>query len=290
MSVVAEEFVVTIAGVDVAGKRWRNGERRVIALHGWLDNAASFDVIAPLLRADIVALDLAGHGLSYHRTPQASYNIWEDLPDLVRAADALGWHTFDLIGHSRGATVCTLLATALPERVGNVVLLDGLRPPPMPIENFAEQLGHFLREHLAPPREPSTLESIDKAIKVRCRATNMSESAATLIVKRALRQTGNGWQWRHDPRLRLPSAVMLSSQHIGAVLKQFSQMPHRVFFADCGAGVLLKKDSDVEHWARELNVELLGGGHHFHMEESAVILAQKINAFWQELEFKDADS
>jgi len=49
---------------------------RLLALHGWLDNAASFDRLAPLLceHFHIVALDLPGHGRSGHRPPGTWYH------------------------------------------------------------------------------------------------------------------------------------------------------------------------------------------------------------------------
>jgi len=280
----AEEFVVNVAGVDIAGKRWRNGARPVIALHGWLDNAASFDIIAPALDGDVVALDLAGHGLSYHRTPQASYNVWEDLPDILRVADALQLARFELIGHSRGAIVSALLATAMPERVSSAVLLDGLRPNPVPEVDFAAQLGLFLREHLAPPRAPTLYDSIEKAIEVRCRAGAMSEANAALIASRALLQTPAGWRWRHDPRLRFASAVKMSQANIDAVMARLAPKPHRVFFAEQGGALVLQQYGEIERWSRELKFEILPGRHHFHMEEPAAELAAKINAFWRELE------
>jgi len=61
-SPVAVELV-TGAGT-LRGLRWgRSGDASILALHGWLDNAASFARLAPLLMdADVVAIDLPGHG------------------------------------------------------------------------------------------------------------------------------------------------------------------------------------------------------------------------------------
>ena len=73
-----------VLGVRLAAQRWHAGaSHRVIALHGWLDNAESFSLLAPQLPdADLVALDLAGHGWSEHRAAHASYLIWDDLKEI----------------------------------------------------------------------------------------------------------------------------------------------------------------------------------------------------------------
>ena len=277
-----ENFTLSVAGVAIAGKRWCNGSRRVLALHGWLDNAASFDVIAPLLDADVVALDLAGHGHSYHRTLQASYNIWEDLPDILRVAEQLQWSTFDVIGHSRGAIVATLLTATTPERISSTVLLDGLRSDAVPDSAFCDQLALHLREHLAPRGSRSHYSSLEHAVRVRCRATGMSETAALPIVTRALMETEQGWCWRNDARVRLASAVKMSQAHIDATLTRFVQQPHLVLLADQGVGAMLKRKGELEQW-KNLRMELLAGSHHFHMEAAASELARKVNAFWREV-------
>ena len=50
------------------------GQPRVLALHGWLDNAASFLPLAARLPAlDLVMLDLPGHGRSGHEIGRAAW-------------------------------------------------------------------------------------------------------------------------------------------------------------------------------------------------------------------------
>ena len=101
----------------------------VIALHGWLDNAASFSHLAPLLPGlRIVALDQAGHGHSSHRAPGCGYQLWDYALDVLQVADQLGWQQFALLGHSLGAIVSLLLAGAVPERISRLALIDGLIP------------------------------------------------------------------------------------------------------------------------------------------------------------------
>ena len=55
-----------VNGLKIAGLAWGQPDRTpLLALHGWLDNAASFAILAPMLdQYYVVALDLTGHGLS----------------------------------------------------------------------------------------------------------------------------------------------------------------------------------------------------------------------------------
>lgn len=273
----AEELLLSIAGVEIAGKRWRNGGLPVIALHGWLDNAASFDRLAPLLAADVVALDLSGHGRSYHRSPQGSYNVWDDLPDIVRVADQLGWQQFYLLGHSRGAIIAGLLAAALPERILGSIFLDGLTPPPLPIEDTFKQLGRHLREHLGPPKPAARYESLQRALEVRCRVGGIDEHVARPIVERGLKFIDNEWLWRVDPRLNYASAFKLSAEQITLLIQQLAQQPHLLLLAEHGLAARMRSDGELAN--PNLRREVLPGGHHFHLEERVELIAEKINTF-----------
>ncbi|MEZ5484862.1 MAG: hypothetical protein R3F01_06865, partial [Lysobacteraceae bacterium] len=78
MNEAAEVRLETPRG-HFAGLRWgRRGGKPLLALHGWLDNAASFVPMVEAMQAsgrledlDVVALDLAGHGYSAHRSDGA---------------------------------------------------------------------------------------------------------------------------------------------------------------------------------------------------------------------------
>ncbi len=77
----ARERQFEIDSLRFAAQQWGDESGRpVLALHGWLDNSASFTPLAPQLRGlNIIALDMAGHGQSCHRPGSAPYNIWEDV-------------------------------------------------------------------------------------------------------------------------------------------------------------------------------------------------------------------
>ena len=111
MNEQATELSWEANGLHIAGLAWGDpAAKPMLALHGWLDNAASFACLAPLLgEYYIVAVDLTGHGLSDKRSKDATYQIWDDLPQIASVLDQLGWERFDLVGHSRGAVIASLL-------------------------------------------------------------------------------------------------------------------------------------------------------------------------------------
>ena len=82
---------MTAAAIDIRlpwgmlkGLHWaRPGAPKVMCLHGWLDNAASFVPLAPYLKDfDLLAIDLAGHGLSSHRPENSRYYFTDYVFDL----------------------------------------------------------------------------------------------------------------------------------------------------------------------------------------------------------------
>ncbi|XP_059672494.1 serine hydrolase-like protein 2 isoform X2 [Gavia stellata] len=113
----------------VAVKAWGPSEGHpVLCLHGWLDNANTFDKLIPLLPRDCyyVAMDFSGHGLSSHRPAGSPYHFLDYVSDVRRVAAALQWRRFTLMGHSMGGAVAGMFCFLYPEMVDKLILLENL--------------------------------------------------------------------------------------------------------------------------------------------------------------------
>lgn len=84
----------------LAAKTWGEDSddcRRVLVLHGWMDNAGSFDNIIPKLKLEtgqdfyFVALDFPGHGRSSQLPPGAAYSDLGLVAEVRRCMLQLGW-------------------------------------------------------------------------------------------------------------------------------------------------------------------------------------------------------
>ena len=150
----------------------------MLALHGWLDNAASFDALAPLLpELRLVALDLTGHGLSEHRPQGVHYHLADFLPDVLAAADALGWRRFALLGHSLGGGLASFMAAVSPERISRVAMIEGLGPPTSnPAEGPANLRKAIDQMDALPDKRPPLYRDREAAIQARCDAGGLERS------------------------------------------------------------------------------------------------------------------
>lgn len=259
-----------VDGLQLNGLAWGpETGRRVLALHGWMDHADSFRELAPRLEGcHVVALDLSGHGLSAHRAAHATYNIWDDLPQIAGLLDRLGWEDCVLLGHSRGAIISSLLAATLPERARALVALDSLAPQPARLD-FVETLRAFVdetRERMARPRR--TFASRADYVRRRGEQGNSARTAEALA-ERALRETPEGVELRGDPRLFASSAVRLSQADVETVLSAI-RCPVLNIWATEGSLRARPGAADLVRRAGELipgyEMIRLPGDHHFHLD------------------------
>ncbi|HEY0502182.1 MAG TPA: alpha/beta hydrolase [Lysobacter sp.] len=247
---------------------------RVLALHGWLDNAASFVPLAEHLHGiELVAADLPGHGASAHLPPGADYSFAAAVNAVLDIADALGWERFSLLGHSMGAGISSLVAAACPQRVERLVAIEALGA----LAEVPEKTVRRLREAITATRAlrgKSLRVFPDLAVAVRARmnagaqvGSRLEERAARLLVERGVVPVEGGFTWSSDPRLTLPTMQRMTEPQIRDLVAGI-ECPTRVIFAEPAQSYLpdpLRRERCDLLPRGELVV--MDGGHHLHMEQ-----------------------
>jgi pimeloyl-ACP methyl ester carboxylesterase len=148
---------IRIHGLDWGGPA---GAPVVLMLHGVAGNAWVWDDVGPrLARAlpghRIVAIDQRDGGDTDH--PETGYERTNFFADLLAVHDALGGGPLVLVGHSRGGWLATAFATAHPDRVGRLVLVDPARLT-FANETDAGTFYDWVRDGLGPfPSEEAAL-------------------------------------------------------------------------------------------------------------------------------------
>ncbi|MYM55769.1 alpha/beta fold hydrolase [Rhodobacteraceae bacterium GS-10] len=120
-----EEGCLRIGKVEIAYEVGGSGPP-VLLLHGFPQTRAMWTEIAPVLaqRFTVVCADLRGYGGSTKPPAVADYSFREMGRDQLGLMAALGFETFHLVGHDRGARMAHRMALDAPERVKTLTLMD----------------------------------------------------------------------------------------------------------------------------------------------------------------------
>lgn len=278
----AKERALDLPHIRLAAKIWGDESLPpLLALHGWLDNAGSFDRLASMLSTHfhIVALDFPGHGKSDWRPAGTWYHYVDYVSDAIAAAHVLGWKRFSVLGHSLGGTVASVLAACRPDSIDNLFLIEALGPIAGDGAQSLEQLrrGMDQRETFA-EKSLRVFETEDAAIEVRRNVNGLSKEAAIAIVSRGLKPVDGGFSWSTDPRLTLATPLRFTEEQILAMLRGISA-PTFLVLAQPEAPYLPHEPMQrrIECIAN-IDVHRLPGSHHLHLEDAAPI-AQRIETF-----------
>lgn len=269
MAITPEEITIQTPTLRLAARAWGPADGvPVLALHGWLDNAASFDGVAPLLPGlRLVCLDMPGHGLSEHLPPGQLYAFVDWVAHAHEATVALGWSHFCLLGHSLGAAVSSVLAGTFPARVQRLALVEGLGPISEDPKHAAERLARSIDEQgRKRGRTAPVYEHEDEAVRRLAASMNrLSPESARTLCRRGLRAVEGGVTWRSDPRLRLPSRMRLTEEQVLTFLRAI-ECPTLLVRGSEGSPFAPKVASARVRALRDGRVVERPGGHHLHLD------------------------
>ena len=277
----------------IAAKAWGPEDGKpFLGLHGWLDNANTFDKIARLLPENIrfVAMDFPGHGLSSHRWPGMPYIHFECVADVKKVVSQLGWEKFSIISHSMGAFMASLYAGTFPNDVENVVLIDyGGYPawraekPDLVLARYAARMANMTS------RTPRVYERVEAAAARReepsLNGSTLHKDDALLITKRGTTATKDGVIFSHDPMVRelvfpfyLPQfsiLLVLSKIKCAVLILEGSESLH---LEEKGQETRLERLSVICQHAKFKMWKTFQGGHHLHLDNPEQT-AQQIKQF-----------
>ena len=266
---------ITLSGIGYGDPK----KPMILALHGWLDNAASFQPIADYLSDYyILALDLTGHGLSSHRNQGAHYHLIDFVYDLHEWVDSQAWPSFILMGHSMGGIISTLYASCFPEHVSQLISIESFGPMTKDTQSSPTQLRDSILSRLkAQQSEAKHPISIERTVAARVKVGDINIESARLLISRNIREENGQLFFTTDRRLRTISSLRITESQAEAFMRNI-QCPTLVIMGSKGyesMRSILQKRLD---WIENLSIAECAGYHHLHMDNPQPV-ADKIVDF-----------
>lgn len=277
---VSVEFQLP-SGLRLAG--WHAGDtlppQPVLCLHGWLDNANSFLPLANALpELPLLALDLAGHGHSSHRSSDAHYYLFDYVADIATLCRQQDWQQLIIIGHSMGGMIATVLAASFPELVSKLVLVDSLGLMTTAPAETATQLRKAVISRLqSHQKQKPQYATLAEAATARQQQSDFDLATAMLLTERGCEPTAAGFSWRADVKLREVSAFRMSDAQARAVIRNL-QCPVLALMCAQGPVEIRVATQQFQEDYPQLELVQCPGGHHLHMTD-AVFCANQIQRF-----------
>jgi pimeloyl-ACP methyl ester carboxylesterase len=275
------ERVFEVRGLKLAASCWHDASLPpLLALHGWLDNANTWRLLAPLLpQYHIVCLDFAGHGHSSHRPAHMRYHTLDHVDDVYAVVQQLGWKSFTLMGHSMGAGIATLFAGTFPELVEKLVLIEGLGTYAGDPVDAPGILRKAVEQWAAYQDGTRVFDSFDVAVRARQQGIGqVGAGAARILCERGVVPVTGGFTWTTDKRLKLDSTLRLDEEQILAFIWAIAA-PTLLIQAAQGLPFGQSRYAARVAALRTGTVVQLQGGHHLHLDGGAAAVAEQVGAF-----------
>ena len=251
----------------------------IIAIHGWLDNAASFEPLAGhLSQYRWICPDLPGHGRSDYRPNGCVYHFTDYVAELFLVAESLGLDRFILVGHSLGAGIASTFAAVFPDKVDRLVLIDGIGPISGEDDDSLCQLRKSMVFLEAGNENPARVYgSWDEVVSKRLEAGKISRNNAEILLRRGTVREGETVTVSSDGRLKQHSPIYMSQDKVISILKGI-RAPTRLILADQGPLVSRESTGARIDALQGLQVVQVRGGHHLHMDCPQAV-AREIGTF-----------
>lgn len=211
------EFI-PVRGLEYHVRHWGDENApKLFMVHGWMDVSASFQFVVDCLQRDwhVIAPDWRGFGLTNNPGVDC-YWFADYLGDL----DAILAHyspeePVNLLGHSMGGNVVCLYAGVRPERIRNLINLEGFGLPVTRPEQAPGRYAKWLEELRSPPAMRPYASQTDVAARLQKTNPRLTDERAAFLSAHWAAQNARGeWQILGDPAHKLSSPILYRVEEV----------------------------------------------------------------------------
>ncbi|XP_043252534.1 probable serine hydrolase [Colletes gigas] len=275
---VVKEIEIKVPWGKIAAKLWGTENKQpILALHGWQDNAASFDTIAPYLLKNIpiMAIDFPGHGFSSWLPPGIMYSDLIYLMLMQRIKQYFGWDKMKIMAHSMAGLASFYYSSFFPNEVEYIIGLDAV----VTIGVTRTEYPSYFSKNLSKLLEVETYANEIKYTKeemmgrwISSIKNSIDEDTCKILMTRGVTEVEHGkYVFNRDPRLKFsPYFSQYTNEHINTYAK----------YIRCPCLFITAKDSYISdtintfnnfNTMRETNENVywheVPGTHHIHMRD-----------------------
>ncbi|XP_076294689.1 serine hydrolase-like protein 2 [Lasioglossum baleicum] len=264
------EVKLSVPWGHVAAKVYNSlQEKKILVVHGILDNAGSFDRLIELLPLEYqyVSIDLPGHGLSSPFPSGLPLKFFDYVYTILLVLDALKWKTCIYLAHSFGAHIGTYFGVLYPGRLERIIAIDGFMPFAVKdAVSFTREM-YNLSAYSNVGEKLYTKEEVIYALQYK-RKEALTADAAEAMFTRATTKVGDLYKYNRDPRLRMMVRPIFTMQMCAEFWEKFS-IPILIIVADRSSRIdtlkdMVEKARSVIEKKSEFDVVLVKGSHDVH--------------------------
>ncbi|XP_053691338.1 probable serine hydrolase [Sabethes cyaneus] len=300
-----EEVRIPVPYGEIAGKWWGPKDvRPVVCLHGWQDNAGTFDRLIPLLPQHIsfLAIDFPGHGLSSRIPDGMTYHTLDSVYLLKLIMQEYHWKKISFLSHSMGSLVGMIFSSIFPDKIDFLVGIDALKPHIADPAKIGPRLEKKIPQMLVADirnREKSEPPSyaFEELVERLHHGTNksVSKEAAPYLLNRNIKKSTmhpDKYYFTRDSRLKYSVGVGWS-QDVNLELAKRMTMPYMFIKALHSPYYEEKKYFEqyinvVKEVNPKFELEFVDSTHHLHLtepEKVAPLVTKFLCKYWN----KEAD-
>lgn len=284
-----------------------NAPHKILCMHGWLDNAGSFERLIPFIldhgdnaeKYHILAMDQPGVGLSSHLPSGTFYTQYTAIIEMRRVARELKWDKMILLSHSLGAHLSFMYSCIYPQQVVGLLSIDLAHPLAIQAQNWNIAISNSIEDHFKyednHEDDPATninvrVYSETEAVKrlMDSHSNSLTKESAEVLVKRGAKKQRWGYTFSRDLRLRYLS---IENRLTDELMLEYMSEPFRANL------LILRANRSPYHRPESLRLKyyelyarkcplfrdvMLDGTHHLHMNTPELV-APEINKFLDEI-------